>query len=148
MIFPPTDITMPSATHVASRPIISARDIGSVRPLKVIYIGAGISGILAAIRLPAQVQNLDLVIYDKNEELGGTWFENKYPGCACGIYSLPCVDDVVQSSALMHLLQIFRRIATNCLSNRIPLGVRFMPRLLRFWSTGSEWRTSIRSGNI
>ncbi|MCJ1255280.1 hypothetical protein MMC24_003096 [Lignoscripta atroalba] len=76
---------MPSATHVASRPIISARDIGSVRPLKVIYIGAGISGILAAIRLPAQVQNLDLVIYDKNEELGGTWFENKYPGCACDI---------------------------------------------------------------
>ena len=79
---------MPSATHVASKPIISARSIDTVRPLKVIYVGAGISGILAAIRLPQQVQNLDLVIYDKNEELGGTWFENKYPGVACGTFSV------------------------------------------------------------
>ena len=75
---------MPSATHVARESIISARCIDDVRPLKVIGIGAGISGILAAIRLPGKVQDLDLVIYDKNEEVGGTWFENKYPGCACG----------------------------------------------------------------
>lgn len=75
---------MPSASHVASKPIITARSIDDVRPLKVIAIGAGISGILAAIRLPQRVKNLDLVIYDKNEEIGGTWFENVYPGIACG----------------------------------------------------------------
>ena len=73
-----------SATHFLSSSIVSARSVDAVRPLKVICIGAGISGILAAIRLPEKLEKLELVIYDKNEELGGTWYENKYPGCACG----------------------------------------------------------------
>ncbi|KAH6880730.1 flavin-binding monooxygenase [Thelonectria olida] len=53
--------------------------------MKVIVIGAGISGILASIRLPRRIPNLDLVVYDKNPEVGGTWYENKYPGIACDI---------------------------------------------------------------
>lgn len=65
-------------------PFISERSVDEARPLKVIYIGAGISGILAAIKFREAVPNLDLTIYEKNSELGGTWFENKYPGCACG----------------------------------------------------------------
>lgn len=48
------------------------------RPIKVICIGAGVSGILTGIRLPQQLDNLDLVIYEKNQDLGGTWYENKY----------------------------------------------------------------------
>ena len=77
-------LAMPSALDATSTPMISDRCIDSVRPLKVISIGAGISGILAAIELPRKLKKLELVIYDKNEELGGTWFENKYPGVACG----------------------------------------------------------------
>jgi hypothetical protein len=69
---------------------ISERAVDQARPLKVIYIGAGISGILAAIKFRQAVPDLDLTIYEKNTELGGTWFENRYPGCACGMsqYSL------------------------------------------------------------
>lgn len=100
-------ITMPSATYVMPStadagpdPLISERPVDEARPLKVIYVGAGISGIMAAIRMPEKVQNLDLTIYDKNPEVGGTyhnkyyernvlkrpgtWWENRYPGCACG----------------------------------------------------------------
>lgn len=58
--------------------------IDSCRPLKVIVIGAGISGIISAIKLPRALERLDLVIYEKNADLGGTWFENRYPGVACG----------------------------------------------------------------
>ena len=65
--------------------VLSHRSIDEPRPLKVIVIGAGVSGILAAIKFPQRVKNLDLVIYDKNEDVGGTWFENRYPGIACGI---------------------------------------------------------------
>lgn len=72
-------------------PFISERSVDEARPLKVIYIGAGISGILAAIKFRQAVPNLDLTIYEKNTDLGGTWFENKYPGCACGvIYNAIC----------------------------------------------------------
>lgn len=72
--------------EIPSEPFqIPKRSIDDARPLKVIVIGAGISGIIATIILPRQVQNLDLAVYDKNEEVGGTWFENRYPGIACGM---------------------------------------------------------------
>jgi cation diffusion facilitator CzcD-associated flavoprotein CzcO len=68
-----------------THPIISERAIDEPRPLKVIYIGAGVSGICAAIQFPRYVPNIELVIYDKNADVGGTWFENRYPGCACDV---------------------------------------------------------------
>ncbi|OGM48979.1 hypothetical protein ABOM_003090 [Aspergillus bombycis] len=70
-----------------SSPFISERAIDQPRPLKVVYIGAGISGIIAAIRFIQAVPTLDFVIYEKNPELGGTWYENRYPGCACDVPS-------------------------------------------------------------
>jgi cation diffusion facilitator CzcD-associated flavoprotein CzcO len=69
---------------ISKNPVISERPIDEARPLKVIFIGAGISGIIAGIKLPQILKNLHLVIYDKNPEIGGTWWENRYPGCACG----------------------------------------------------------------
>lgn len=68
-----------------SHPLISERAIDEPRPLRVIYIGAGASGICAAIQFPKFVPKLDLAIYDKNPDVGGTWYENRYPGCACDI---------------------------------------------------------------
>lgn len=70
--------------HKYLSPLISERAVNQARPLKVIYIGAGISGILAAINFRKAVPNLDLILYEKNPEIGGTWYENRYPGCACG----------------------------------------------------------------
>lgn len=83
------DLPLPTAgatdeRHKVYTPLISERAIDEARPLKVIYIGAGISGILAAIKFREAVPNLSLTIYEKNPELGGTWYENQYPGCACG----------------------------------------------------------------
>jgi 4-hydroxyacetophenone monooxygenase len=46
---------------------------------RVLIIGAGMSGILAAIRL--QAAGINYLMVDKNSEIGGTWFENTYPGC-------------------------------------------------------------------
>ncbi|KAJ5477649.1 hypothetical protein N7530_003158 [Penicillium desertorum] len=55
----------------AFTPLISERAVDQSRPLKVIYIGAGISGILAAIKFRQAVPDLDLTIYEKNPDLGG-----------------------------------------------------------------------------
>ncbi|HYW04634.1 MAG TPA: NAD(P)/FAD-dependent oxidoreductase [Gammaproteobacteria bacterium] len=46
---------------------------------RVLIIGAGMSGILAAIEL--QQAGIPYVIVDKNSDFGGTWLENSYPGC-------------------------------------------------------------------
>ena len=47
--------------------------------MKVVVIGAGPSGVMAAIRL--RQAGIPFLIIEKNEELGGSWFENTYPGC-------------------------------------------------------------------
>ncbi|KAH8695626.1 cyclohexanone monooxygenase [Talaromyces proteolyticus] len=60
---------------------------GTERSLKVIALGAGAAGICLAKYLPLQLRNVSLSIYDKNPEVGGTWYENRYPGCACDIPS-------------------------------------------------------------
>src|SRR5690606_5331515 len=49
------------------------------RPFEVLIIGAGMSGILAGHRL--NQAGVPYVIVEKNEDVGGTWFENTYPGC-------------------------------------------------------------------
>ncbi|KAF2728569.1 FAD/NAD(P)-binding domain-containing protein [Polyplosphaeria fusca] len=61
--------------------------IENFRPLKVIVIGAGYSGIFMGIRIPEKLRNIELVIYDKNDGIGGTWWENRYLGCACDVPS-------------------------------------------------------------
>lgn len=45
----------------------------------VVVIGAGMSGLLAGIRLAAA--GIAFTIVEKNEGVGGTWYENRYPGC-------------------------------------------------------------------
>ncbi|KAE8334229.1 hypothetical protein BDV24DRAFT_173606 [Aspergillus arachidicola] len=52
------------------------------RKLRVVCIGAGISGLTVAYKLKHEkpLDFVDLIIYEKNPEVGGTWFENVYPG--------------------------------------------------------------------
>lgn len=54
--------------------------------MRFVIIGAGMSGILAAIRL-GQAGFDDWTIYEKADRLGGTWRENTYPGVACDVPS-------------------------------------------------------------
>ncbi|KAG0092227.1 hypothetical protein BGZ93_003852 [Podila epicladia] len=53
----------------------------------VCIIGAGFSGICAAIRLETQLNLTSYEIFDLEPELGGTWWSNTYPGVACDIKS-------------------------------------------------------------
>jgi len=54
--------------------------------LRFIVIGAGMSGLLAAIELQKAGFG-NFVIYEKADCLGGTWRENTYPGIACDVPS-------------------------------------------------------------
>ncbi|KAJ5174563.1 uncharacterized protein N7482_000440 [Penicillium canariense] len=71
----------------APKPLFQLEEhpVDEVRPIKVGIIGAGLSGITAGILLPVKLPGLDLRIYDKNADVGGTWFENTYPGVRCDI---------------------------------------------------------------
>ncbi len=53
---------------------------------EVVIIGAGFGGLCAGIRLK-EAGIRDFVILEKASEVGGTWRENTYPGCACDVQS-------------------------------------------------------------
>ena len=53
------------------------------REFSAIIIGAGMSGIAAAHRL--RQAGVPVTILEKNDDVGGTWLENKYPGCRVDI---------------------------------------------------------------
>jgi cation diffusion facilitator CzcD-associated flavoprotein CzcO len=53
--------------------------------LKIIHVGMGASGLVFAHKADKYLKNFDLVCYERNSTIGGTWYENRYPGCACDI---------------------------------------------------------------
>ena len=56
------------------------KPLGARRRLRVACMGAGFSGVYMTILAEKVLQDIDLVVYEKNSDLGGTWFENRYPG--------------------------------------------------------------------
>ncbi|KAJ0158537.1 putative sterigmatocystin biosynthesis monooxygenase stcW [Colletotrichum tanaceti] len=62
---------------------------GTPRPIRIIGVGAGASGInlIRTLRNTLGASTFELTIYEKNEDVGGTWFENRYPGCKCDVPS-------------------------------------------------------------
>ncbi|KAJ5661372.1 uncharacterized protein N7484_000744 [Penicillium longicatenatum] len=66
---------------------IIEQPIGTRRPIRVACMGAGYSGLMMSIVFSERMKNsnAELVVYERNEDLGGTWLENRYPGCKCDI---------------------------------------------------------------
>ena len=52
---------------------------GAGSDLEVVVVGAGMSGLLAGIRLARA--GIRFTVVEKNPGPGGTWWENRYPGC-------------------------------------------------------------------
>ena len=55
---------------------------GSGQGLRYAVIGAGMSGILAAIKL-IERGDTNFTVFEKGTDLGGTWRDNRYPGLTC-----------------------------------------------------------------
>jgi 4-hydroxyacetophenone monooxygenase len=56
-----------------------AHEVAPDVDFRVVVIGAGMSGLLTAHRL--EQAGVEFVVVEKNPEVGGTWYENQYPGC-------------------------------------------------------------------
>jgi 4-hydroxyacetophenone monooxygenase len=66
-------------------PSWSLEDIAPGRRLRVAIIGAGISGLLAGLRM--KQAGIPFTIFEKGDSVGGTWHENTYPDCRTDVHS-------------------------------------------------------------
>ena len=94
----------------------SAQEVAPDTEFRVAIIGAGMSGLAAAFRL--QQAGIPFVVLEKNAEVGGTWYENRYPGCRVDVpnhyysYSFAQKDDWPQRFSTQEvLLDYFRGCA-------------------------------------
>jgi 4-hydroxyacetophenone monooxygenase len=97
-------------------PSWSKSEVAPDRPFRVAVIGAGMSGLVAAHRL--RQAGVDVVVLEKNSDVGGTWLENSYPGCRVDVsnhfysYSFAQRPDWPEHfSSQPVLLDYFRRVA-------------------------------------
>ena len=52
----------------------------------VLIVGGGFSGLCMAIKL-REAGMKSFLLLEKSDDIGGTWYDNRYPGCACDIPS-------------------------------------------------------------
>jgi 4-hydroxyacetophenone monooxygenase len=120
-------------------------------PFNVAIIGAGMSGILAAIRL--KQAGVPFTIIEKNGDVGGTWLENIYPGARVDVpsafysYSFAQkIDWPCSFSTQDSLLDYFRDCASEY---GIAEHIRFDTEVesVAFDDESCTWRLELRTGN-
>jgi Predicted flavoprotein involved in K+ transport len=127
-----SSLTKPSWVPVLEQPVYRPRK------LRVVCIGAGFSGLTLAYEWKHHLQMedyIDLMIYEKNADVGGTWFENRYPGIACDVgytfyiaYMKGCVGADEKHDRFPHT-------SIHSPSNQIQTGPLSTPAERRFSST-------------
>lgn len=117
----------------------------------VAIIGAGASGLIAALALKASGRH-DFSLFERGAALGGVWRDNVYPGCACDIpanlYSLAARPNPGWTSNFAHQPEILAYLedvaARDGLSGHIRFG--WEVRRLRFDPATAEWVLSSTDG--
>ncbi|EKF72911.1 cyclohexanone monooxygenase [Alcanivorax hongdengensis A-11-3] len=104
----------------------------------VLVVGAGISGIGLGIRLKeADIDNF--VILEKADDLGGTWRDNTYPGCACDVpsalYSYSFAQKPDWSRAFAGQAEILDYVRDTAQRHHIQRHIRFNQAVER-----AQWR--------
>jgi 4-hydroxyacetophenone monooxygenase len=116
-------------------------------PFRCAVVGAGASGLAAAHRL--RQAGVEVTVFEKNDDVGGTWLENVYPGCRVDVpnqlysFSFAQTNDwVSRFSAQPDLLAYLQGVAKELrLSECIRFGTEVTEA--RFDDAAGEWRLRV-----
>jgi cation diffusion facilitator CzcD-associated flavoprotein CzcO len=117
--------------------------------MRFVVIGAGMAGVLAAIKLRENGFS-DVTVYEKADRLGGTWRENTYPGIACDVpshlYTYTFAPNPEWSHAFApgpEILAYFESVA-----NRYGVDslIRYGKEVRRLEYHGKRWRIEMSTG--
>ena len=67
------------------------KPVHSPRHVRIICIGAGAAGLCFAYKLQRSFEKYTLTLYDKNDGVGGVWYENTYPGSVSFLHDFFCL---------------------------------------------------------
>jgi cation diffusion facilitator CzcD-associated flavoprotein CzcO len=118
--------------------------------MRLAVIGAGMSGILTAIKLN-EAGLTDFTVYEKGDQVGGTWRENTYPGLACDVpshlysYSFALTPDWSHRfSPGSEIRGYFERVASE---NNVLEHVRFGDEVTTCTFTNGRWQIETARGH-
>lgn len=121
---------------------------------RVAVIGAGVSGIAAGYRL--QQTQLDFTLFEKNEDVGGVWWENRYPGCRLDTpnfaYSLSFAQKQDWPQQFSRQPEIQSYLATVASASGLRRHIRFGTEVdaMRYNEDSATWTLTVRdsSGHV
>jgi cation diffusion facilitator CzcD-associated flavoprotein CzcO len=124
--------------------------MSQTRALRFAVIGAGMAGILSAVKL-TEAGLTDFTVYEKADALGGTWRDNTYPGIACDVpshlycYSFALNPDWSRRYSPGPEIQAYlERVARE---HDIERRVRFGDEVTRCEYSNGRWRITTASGH-
>jgi cation diffusion facilitator CzcD-associated flavoprotein CzcO len=124
-------------------------DAASRKPLRAAVVGAGMAGILSAIKL--REHGIDVVVFEKGDRVGGTWRENTYPGLACDVaahwytYSFARNPEWERLMAPGPLIRdYFERVAHD---HGVLDSIRFNEEVTRLDYEDGRWRLATATGH-
>lgn len=140
------ELALPSDS---GRPTWNKDDIAPDRNFRVAIIGAGASGLAAALRM--QQAGVPFVVFEKNPDIGGTWFENVYPGCRLDTsnfaYGYSFAQDYAWPDRFSTRESIFEYLSQVCDDASLRSDIRFGSEVVRasYSDTTAEWKLTVRT---
>jgi cation diffusion facilitator CzcD-associated flavoprotein CzcO len=120
------------------------------RPLRFIVMGAGLSGIMSAIKLE-QAGFADVTLFEKADRPGGTWRDNTYPGIACDIpshfYSYSFAPNPEWSSRYAPGSEIQSYIESVMRRYDVARRIRFGEEIIRCEFSAGRWQVETKCGH-
>ncbi len=116
-------------------------------------VGAGFAGIIAALRLK-QSGRENFVILEKASEVGGTWRDNVYPGCACDVpsilYSISFAPNPDWNRLYPPRAEILEYLKSVAKKSGVDKHIRYDADICRseFIENGGYWKLTDRKGRI
>ncbi len=121
--------------------------------VRILIVGTGFSGLGAAIRLRHEGIT-DFAVLERADELGGTWRDNTYPGCACDVpshlYSFSFAPNPGWSRTFSPQSEIQAYLLRTAEQAGVRPHVRFSCALLdAAWDDDEErWRVTTSKGDL
>ncbi len=133
-------------------PTVAPAPLNPPADFNVVIIGAGVTGVLAGIRLD-QLGLSSFTILEKNPEPGGTWWQNSYPGCRVDtpslLYSYSFAPDLGWPEHFSHqpdLLNYVKEIvATNNFGDRLQCNTAV--EAMTWNDERATWDLAVRRGD-